>query len=353
MRLNPDFRSADEVYVPGDIRNLTGWGEEGEDEQTKLDRESRMGDALRTDMPCATRSHTARKPNESMFAKFNEFQESKGRYPGSMDWSLLDEFMLGKPLVWLPQIIGSCVMSNTFRAYVLRQMYEIILLGDPEEYLGRSEFTPDSFSFYAPWSYGMARRRANMRGGDGLYCAPMAESLLKDGVLPCSTPSLVSLLERLNVAGDRDYPEPQGSGGARVYRQFGNWQYLDELKPYADFPVLESTEVTSASQLWDLLGDGKPTFVCSGEAVHKIGTHSDGFPIHAKNPRASWSHNMAYHGRFLSSDGERWFRHSNESWGPQHIYNRGFDEVDRVFGQYRMRSIGEVRSPIVAPPVFE
>jgi hypothetical protein len=354
MRLNPDFRGSDDVITPVNI-NLTGWTDGTLTEKEAIDKEKRDFAMLDADMPCATKMRVPQTPEPAMLKKWNDFQQSKGRYSGSNDMSLLDEFVAKQVLIWLAQIIGSCVMSNTFRAYVIRQMWEIVLLGSPEEYIGRNEFGTNNYSFYCPWSYGMARRRANMNSGDGLYCKPMAESLMKDGVLPCSTPKLIELTRRLGVADERDYPEPQGNDGAAIYRRFGNWQYLDELKPYSDYPVLECPPVTDAQQLWDLLIAGKPTFVCSMEAIRKVGTHPDGFSIHARDPNNQWAHNMAFHGAFIASDGERFFRQSNESWGEKHIYNRKVNEVESSFraGRLTMRAIGEVRSAASAPPLIE
>lgn len=346
MSINPDFRTIENVEPPLSLEHSMGWRGDYESEQKALDK-------LEADFPVAFRTHTSEPPMPAVLKKWTEFQKSKGRYEGSADWSLLDEFVWGKPLLWKPQIIGSCVVSNTFRAYHIRQMYQIVLLGRAEEYFGREEFGPENFAFYGPWTYGMARKRANMRGGDGLYCEPMAASMMKDGVLTCSTPKLRELLQAKGLNSAEDFPEPQGRDGASLYRAFGDWQYLDHLKPYADFPVLESVRVTNGDQLWDLLQAGKPSFVCSMEAIHKVGEHRDGFPIHARNPRDRWAHNMAFHGAFLASDGERFIRQSNESWGAQHIYNRRLVEVDGQLkrGGLTCMSIGEIRGPASSPPL--
>lgn len=349
--LNPDFRGADDVIEPTNLSDMMGWAEDLDDLADALNREDVMRGQFEADMPVAARQRPARQANEAMLKKWNDFQKSKGRYEGSFDWSLLDEFVHGEPLVYLPQIIGSCVISNTFPGIVERHMFETVLLGQPQEYLGRAEFGPTSYAPYAAWSYGMARRRANMRGGDGLYCAPMAESLVKDGILPCSTPALLSLLKSKGLDRDKDFPEPQS---ASFYRALGRWQYLDDLAPYADFHFAEVPSVTSADQLWEVLSQGKPTFVCSGEAIHKVGTHPDGFAIHARNPRSTWSHNMRFAGGFIASDGERFIRQSNESWGARHIYNRRFDEVAKSYRARRLRSaaLGETNGPQSAPPLI-
>lgn len=349
--LNPDFRGADEVEVPSDLSDMLGWAEDLDDLKDALNREDVMRGQFEADMPFACQQRPARAMNQEMLKKWNDFQKSKGRYEGSYDWSLLDEFVHGKPLVYRPQIIGSCVISNTFPGIVERHMYETVLLGQPQEYLGRDEFGPNSYAPYAAWSYGMARRRANMRGGDGLYCAPMAESLVKDGVLPCNTPALLTLLKSKGLDREQDFPEPQN---ANFYRALGRWQYLDDLKPHAKYAFVEAPSVTSADQLWDCLSQGKTAFVCSGEAIHKVGQHPDGFAIHARNPRDSWAHNMRFNGALVASDGERFIRQSNQSWGERHQYTRRFSEVDQAFRARRLRvaALGETNGPESSPPLI-
>ena len=357
---NPDFRGVDEVDLSPVVTTLPGWRDDENSSESKLiEKERKTLEAIEASQPRAFQTRPARKVAQAMLDKWNRFQKYKGRGEGSADWSLLDEFYTsketsegvftpGQPLLWKPQIIGSCVMSNTFRAWVARLMYQIIIVGDPMEHIGRNEFGPDNFAPYGPYGYGIARRKANMRGGDGLYCAPMAWALMQ-GSLPCNTPKLLEILRSQNAVDRKDFPEPQS---ATLYRKFGKWQFLDELEPYADYPVEECPSVKSADQLWQLLQDGKPAFVCSMEAIHKVGTHPDGFPIHARNPRDRWAHNMAFHGCWVASDGERFFRQSNESWGAQHIYNRRFDEVDKSFQSNRLTSqaIGQIAGPSSSPP---
>ena len=348
--LNPDFRGADEVEPPAHWAELTGWTDGKADERDAIDTELRTFADIEAEAPYRFTRQVAREIPAAMLAKWNEFQLSKGRYAGSADWSLIDEFVTGEPLVWLPQIIGSCVMSNTLRPWVARLMYQIVLLGDAFEYLGRNEFGPNNYSLYGPYTYGVARRKANMRGGDGLYCGPMAWAL-GQGVLSCSTPKLIEIVKGRGYAGDHDFPEPQSK---TLYRDFGNWKYLDTLKPYADFRCEETPTVKSADELWSYLQDGKPAFVCSMEAINKIGTHPDGFAIHARNPRDRWAHNMSFQGCFVASDGERFFRESNESWGGKHIYNRRFAEVEKAFngGGLTVAAIGQIEGPPSNPPTI-
>lgn len=322
VALNPDFRSADEVIKPANP--LFGWNGTHDDEQRSLD-------LLAADMPCFFNAPVTPKIHPSILANWNKFQEDKGRSPGSYDWTLLDEWIHGSPLYWLPQIIGSCVMSNTFRPWVARAMYQIGMLGLPEEYMGRNEFGTNNYSFYGPWSYGMARRRAKMRGGDGLYCAPMLESLMKDGVVMCNTPKLLTILQARGLAGERDFPEPQGNDGAKLYRDFGNWKYLDELVPYANQRVLNGSICKSGDELFEALYRGETAFICSGLAIKKDTVHRDGFTIHTENTRDSWSHNTYGGGTMMASDNQEFLRHGNESWGPQHMYNIRRSEVSEWF----------------------
>ena len=345
---NPDFRTVAEVVKPADAQ--FGWTDGKTSETAARLLEQQMREKLENDMPVACKGFSTFTPIPTIWDQWLSFQKSKGRAEGGWDWSLMDEFVLQRPLLWLPQIIGSCVISNTFRGWTIRLMSQISLLGEPFEFLGREEFSPKNFAFYAPWSYGAARKRANMRGGDGLYCEPMQESLLKDGVISCSTPKLLEICQRLGVAKERDFPEPQD---ARVYRAFGDWQYLDELRPYADYTLEECPSVNTTEQLWVRMQECKPAFVCSMIAIRKIGDHRDGFPLHGRDPNDQWAHNMCFHGAFITSDNRRIFRLSNESWGPQHIYNVYYEEVDTWFRRHNLTvaAIGQIRGPKSVPPM--
>jgi hypothetical protein len=351
MSQNPDFaRFADDVIVPPEP--LFGWGEENKtlSEQVLIERVGQ--DKLAKDMPVAIRIGNPEEILPEIATKWATFQKSKGRGEGSCDWSLLDEFVLGTQLYWLPQIIGSCVVSNSFRGWVIRLMYQIGVLGLPMEYLGRSEFGPKNYSFYGPFSYGAARKRVNMRGGDGLYCEALQQSFLKDGVIMCNTPELQPILTSLNVAGDKDFPEPQRES---VYRRFGDWQYIEQLRPYADFVLEDCPIINSEEELRQALQSCRPCFFCSGIAIRKIGTHPDGFTIHGRDPNNSWAHNMCFHGFFFASDGELFYVFSNESWGRQHLYIIRQKEVDGWFKSRNVTSaaIGMIRGPKSSPPLLE
>jgi hypothetical protein len=347
---NPDFpRIADEVIVPQGA--VFGWGQSGKS-LNELVLQERIGqDRLAADMPYATTLQAATSLLPEILKAWTDFQKFKGRGEGSLDWTLLDEFVLTKSLAWLPQIIGSCVMSNTFRGWTMRLQYQIALQGQAQEYLGRNEFGSNNYAPYGPWSYGAARKRVNMRGGDGLYCEAMQSSLLKDGVLPCNTPALIELLTKLNRARDKDFPEPQDEN---LYRQFGDWKYIEELRPYADYVLDDCPSINSVDQLDAALADCKPVFMCSGIAIMKIGSHKDGFSLHGVNPRDSWAHNMCWHGSFIASDGEKIRLLSNESWPGVNLYAIPDKQVQWIFKNANptCAAIGNIRGPRSAPPVF-
>ena len=153
-KLNPHFKQADNPFVPQNLKDVCGWGVPGETEKTRLSKESKIEGSLERDMPVAVIERFGSQISDELRKRWNDFQKSKGRYEGSNDLTLLDQFALGEDLWWLAQIIGSCVISNTFRVWVLRMLWEIHLEGQPEEYLGTQEFGPDNLSFYGPYSYG-------------------------------------------------------------------------------------------------------------------------------------------------------------------------------------------------------
>lgn len=350
MVLNPDFRTVEDIDIPDDYNG--GWRVPGAyDERDMVNVERRKIDSLEKDLPFNFRLQEQGPVASAIYDKWVEFQKSKGRYGDSCDWTLLDEFVLeGKTLDWLPQIIGSCVCSNTFRGWVIRMMYQVTFFTG--EYLGREEFGyKNNYSFWCPYSYGDSRKRGNLRGGDGSFCGVMAESLVKSGVVTCNNPKVIEICRGYSALGDRDFPEPQNE---RLYRAIGNWQHLDTLSAETQYQLVESPPVRDLNTLMTLLKQGKPAFVCSMEAIHKIGDHPDGFPIHARNPRSQWAHNMAFHGFFYASDGELFIRQSNESWGKNHMYNRRATEVEQRLrsGQLTVQGIGQITGPVTPAPTI-
>lgn len=349
MQINPHFRTIDEVIKPVDA--TFGWSLPNFTHTDSVYRERAGRDRLISDLPVMTQSVQGEEPLPDILAAWNKYQQYKGRYPGSCDWTLLDEFALGQKLLWLPQIIGSCVCSNTFRGIAVEQTYQIALLGKAEEYFGRNEFGPNNYAFYAPFTYGSARKRGGLRGGDGLFGDVMAESLLKDQLLLCNTPALLTLLKSLGASNDKDFPEPQNPS---VYRAFGDWKYLDDLKQYAGFGLETCAPVTTVDHLVESLKMCKPVFCCSMLAIKKIGEHKDGFPIHGRNPQDQWAHNMCFHGFFYASDGELFIVFSNESWGEKHLYFIPHKEAKDWFLNRNLTcyELGRIKSPSSAPLVI-
>jgi len=195
----------------------------------------------------------------------------------------------------------------------------------------------------------MSRKFGGLRRGDGSFCGAMAEAMLKGYMVPCNVPPVKELHRRYGVEADRNYPEPVGGNGQRLYRYIGNWpdNEMAKLDAYRNLELKESVRITTIDQLLAQLKQGKPCFVCSMEAIHKVGTHRDGFSIHARNPRNSWAHNMCFAGLMVASDGEVFIRESNQSWGIDMNYNRRVSEVADSFnrGRLTVQSIGEFGSP--------
>jgi len=334
------------------VRGPTGWGFNSSDSvDTRLDTERRKLEALYNDIPIVSRARVAKDyTSNPIYSRYLKFMESLNYGSGSCDLSVIDKFVFGRTFAWLPQKTGSCVISNTFRPWVRRALFEIVMDGQAEEFLGKDEFTTKSISFYAPFSYGCGRRRGKLKGGDGGFCAEQYESFIKDGVIPCNNGKLNEILTKLNAVQDKDFPEPQNND---VYRRFQNWEFLDTLLPFADYRLLEAPEVTNVDMLVELAKQFKPASICSGVAIHKIGKHKDGFDIHARNPRDSWAHNMSFQGFFYSSDGKMFVRLSYDRWRPGIVHNVPVEEVARWFSlrDISVIAIGEIDLPDSVPTI--
>ena len=304
------------------------------------------------DNPVVYRQRDAKEMIPGVAKAFDDFQVSKGRKSGSLDLSLIVEFVFGKPMPWLAQLIGSCVFSNTFREWVERLCVEICMRGDPEAYTGSTQFGPTSIAPHCV-TYGMAREIANMKGGDGLYCSPMRKALFA-GVVLCSTPKVRELHIAAGANNDTDYPEPQP---VSLYRKIGDWAWNAALRPYLCCSLRESVDVTNVDEHRLQEDQLKTMFMCSGIAIKKIGSHKDGFPIHGIDPNNSWSHNMGWAGMRLSSDGDRFSRLSNRSWtrpgqDPEElVYNIPDSELAKIYKKdVDVASIGEIEGLPLAPP---
>lgn len=308
--------------------------------------------AFAADNPVVFQQREIRELIPGLKKKWDEFQISKGRSPGSNDLTLITEFVFGVLWRWLPQDIGSCVFSNTFRPWVDRMCFEICLKGDPEAYIGTQQFSPLSIAPHCV-TYGIARQIANMRGSDGLYKAPMIKALTQ-GVVLCSTPKLKELQESAGAGSDTNYPEPRS---ASLYRKIGDWAWNDALRPYLTCALQESVDVTSVEQHRIQENQSKPMMICSGLAYKKIGVHKDGFDIHGIDPANSWAHNMDFSGFRLASDGDRFTRLTTRSWtqsgsDPEKwCFNISNDELGRIYKRdVDVASIGEIHGLPIALP---
>ena len=336
-----------------------GWGVPGEEVEDKIKVEELYFDQVVAQNPISYQARPAKEMDPVMLKKWNDFQASKGLEPESVDMTLLTEFVFGKKMWWLPQDTGSCVWSNTFRAVVARMLFEIMLKGDPEEWFGDNEFGVKSIAPHMI-SYGFARQRANMRGGDGLYCQPMIDSMMKDGFVTCNTPKLKELMDKAGATREDDYPEPRSTS---LIRRLQNWEFNDALKPYGDFKLQESSRISSGEDLWEALGAFKPAIQCSGIAIKLAGKDNDGFPIHTRDRSTSLAHNMSWQGRRVSKTGKRYVRLSNESWvqknasdetANKYIYTIPLEEADTWVRSSSVdcMTIGELDLPD-SMPVFQ
>lgn len=339
-------------YHPGQM----GWVvPDAQSEREYLDGEKRFYAKAEADMPIAYRSRPMREIQPSILEQWNKFQLDRGRFAGSYDLSLIDEFVFKRSITFLPQDIGSCVWSNTFRRWIERMCVEIGFYGQAEEWTGLTDFGPSSIAPFCV-SYGFARQRANMRSGDGLYCSPMQESLVKDGVVLCSSAKLKELMQAAGATNERDYPEVRSTS---LYRRIGNWAWNEALRPFADCRLLESPKVTSYEQFCKNEEEFKPMFVCSMLAVKKAGTHKDGFTFHTRNRGDSWAHNMGIGGRRVTSNGDRFHRIDNTSWlqpgsadRDAYVYWFHASEIEAMIksGMLDIGTIGEIDGIKSAPP---
>lgn len=322
-----------------------GWIIPGvEDANEKLDFEKRVFAGYEAAAPARYQHREMRSIAPDILQRWNSFQESKGRFAGSNDFSLLDEFVFGKTLTFLPQDIGSCVWSNTFRRWIERAMVEIAFYGQPEEWTGTTEFGPSSIAPFCV-SYGFARQIANMRGGDGLYCSPMQKALTEIGVVLCNNPKLQELLAAAGATSERDLPEVRSTS---LYRRIGDWAWNDALRPHATCRLLESPKVTTYEQFCQNEDEFKPMFVCSMLAIKIAGQHPDGFTYHTRNNGDSWAHNMGIGGRRVTSRGDVFHRVDNTSWlqpnqadRDAYVYWIAASEVKRWFNE-RLIDVGTI-----------
>lgn len=318
----------------------------------KIYTSKKMQDEFASDNPIVYRQRDAKVVPPALLKRWQDFQMSKGRYPGSHDLTLIVEFLFGSPWIFLPQDIGSCVWSNTFRPWIERMCWEIAMLGDPEAYIGKDQFGIQTIAPHCV-TYGIAREIANMRGGDGLYKAPMIKAL-QSGVVLCSTPKVKELHSSVNAMGDTNFPEPRSSS---LYRKIGDWAWNAALKPFLTCALRESVDITTVDQHYANSDQCKPIIQCSGLAFKKIGVHKDGFDIHGIDDKNSWAHNMDYPGHRITSDGDRFTRLTTRSWtqpgdNPErHCFNIPDSEMQKIYKRdVDCATLGEIEGLPVSLP---
>ena len=320
---------ATQAFVPENLSfNHMGWGPAGSTEQ-----ETRRIEGVGLERAMAANPQKFEEKPETYLdpttaATWAEFQKSKGYEEGSCDLSIVEEFYFGRRFHWLPQDSGSCTLSNSFRNFFRRTLWEVLLKGELETLLGSTEYGPTSVAFYAPLSYGIARQLAGIRNGDGGICSSTIQSMMM-GVLRCDNPKLNELLKSLNANKEKDFPEPRD---VNVYRKFQNWTYNDLLKPFLTDPLEESLKVVDIAGLDKASELYKPSICCSMLAIKKGGVHN------------TWAHNMSWCGK-IKWFGRLFYLLSNESWQDDLIYPIPAEEVDEViFPRYRpeIQTLGKI-----------
>lgn len=331
---------ATDVYVPPNVDwSHMGWGLETQPEQEKRYIEATALEKAMSANPAAFTQRDPKYLDPTIKAKWDAFQASKGYDEGSCDLTLIDEFYYGRRFYWLPQKTGSCTISNAFRMHFRRITWELLLKGQLETPLGSTEFGSSSAAFYAPLSYGIAREIGGLRNGDGGFCGPTIESLMR-GVLRCNNGKLLELLNKLGADSEKDFPEPQDNS---VYRAFQSWKYNSLLEPFLTDPLLESVKVSNVDTLVKNLEDYKPSIMCSMLAVKKGGSHQ-GLTYFVADRNNTWAHNMAPGGKVIWK-GRTFILLSNESWQPNLIYPMPIEEwEDVIFPRYRpeIQTMGEI-----------
>lgn len=247
--------------------------------------------------------------------------------------------------------VHNCVASGAMRAITYRTLAEILVFGDLEYMLGYEVTGMNSVAPFAPYHYGCGRRRGGLRGGDGSFCGAQIEALQKDGILMCSAPGLSKIVG----TNTRDYPETQDT---RLYRQFGDWKYLDDFVEEARRIRLAESNVIDYRNIEedreDCVVGLKPAMICSNWGFAPSYKHKDGFWVYKRS--GQWAHNMTRSGYRVATDGN-WFVEITNSWGPDaHRDGEHFYVPIEVFEQWMRQAnaatIGELDLIDQAVPVL-
>lgn len=329
-----------------------GWGLPADTLSVKHAKEQKAYDAFASAAP---RRYTRRDPkdvNQTILQKVKDLMAADGM-DGGIDLTYVEHAVWGREFDWLAQIIGSCVASGGMRAWTVRELWEIFVLGDPESLFGTSLVDRRNLAHFAPYSYGCGRRRGGLRSGDGSFCSVHIEGLMKDGSLPCWA-------EGLDKMSDA-FPEPQN---ASTYRKWGapsGYPWLDQMKTTAkDYLLLESEKVDSAATSKMLIQEHmKPHMICSGWAFKPDMQHpswklADGTPvwIYTRNRADSWAHNMSIMS-YVTAFGQDYVKVQN-SW-PRSAHKNGLwfiiraQEFDTWLKDAESQSIGDIQLPPAMP----
>lgn len=286
-----------------------GWGEPVQTEQGRLDSERRMFSTVMEANQDEFTPKDAPDYNEQRFKVVKDLMEADGIEDG-FSTNHVEAAVFGSMLVWLAQIIGSCVGSGGGRGWTQRVLIELFLLNEPEKPFGTELIGTNNVCQFIPYSYRAGRRRGGLNRGDGSFCSVHIEGFMKDGALPCSAPGIQS----------DAFPEPQSSS---TYRSMGNSNsFMDKFKPIAQkYLMTESVKITDADQGMEVMTKKfQPFMVCSSWAFEPAEKHptwklADGTPvyIYRRNKRTSWAHNMTIVA-FIKVSG-KWYVKVKNSWG--------------------------------------
>lgn len=317
-----------------------GWGHEQVADTE--DYERRNFGELRDDMPARFSARPAKPKDSAAWQKILAAMKADGLENGSVSLRYMSMPHFGEVLQWGAQLIGSCVASGAMRAVAYRTMAELFVLGQQEKLLGSKPIGQQSVAPFAPYHYGCGRRRGNLRGGDGSFCSAQIEAFLKDGILMCSHKDLPQLVGNR----EQDYPETQNE---RLYRQFGDWKYLDDFIGDARYiKLLESEPIKDVDRLKAAICDElKPAMICSNWGFAAKRKHADGFWIYERS--GQWAHNMTLSGIRIDSRGDVFVEVTN-SWGGQAHKDGEHFYVDsataqRWLNQAECQTIGDIDLP--------
>jgi hypothetical protein len=324
-----------------------GWGHESVADT--IDHEQRAFGELRDDAPTLFTARAPKTPDPEVMRVVRAAMQRDGFSEKSLSLRYFCHPAFGEVLKWPAQLIGSCVASGSMRAVAYRALVEVLAFGQAEKLLGSTRLGVRSIAPFAPYHYGAGRRRGNLRGGDGSFCSAQIEAFQKDGILMCSHPQLD------DIVGTRetDYPEPQNE---RLYRQWGDWKYLDDFIGDArKIKLVESEPIRDVGRLIDAIAiELKPAMICSNWGFEAAGK-ADNFAIYSR--RGQWAHNMTLSGvRYDSRD--RAYIEVTNSWGPSahkdgECFYVAAEEVDRWLRDRgtECQTIGELDLPDQSVPV--